>query len=886
MLVKITASSILILTVLMIRAVFQKKVNPLFLYPVWLVVALRLLLPGMLFFSPVSIMNTRLWDAGSRMIAEENSRQDTLYKAQMFQEYYEKKEAQQAVYLDPEQEVNLRACLKIHARHLHAPLCGIFGSNSGYIARYAPFILPKAPTNCDIHLAESNFQTRSRGSVKTETEAAGKKTEQNTGYEKNVESFELEWRPAGTLFGRIRQAARLVWAMGMVFFTMVFGWQNLRFYRYLRRTRKKWMDYSAGGRKITVYTAGDKLASPCLFGLVPAVYVPASGNKESLSMALEHEAVHYRHGDHIWAFVRVICLITNWYNPLVWICARLSVWDGELACDAGCIRRLGEEKRSAYGEALLAAIKQTKEKENFFQYGAMMTSGKKFMAKRIACIARNRKGSRISLALMVMMLVFCAGCTFTGAGQPDETVKPSATASTGEDADLGEKTDLEKAGGVETDSEKAGAGQQEGTGLDRGNTGREGQVRYDQKAVVLTDRQETLYGNLEEKIFLLMPGNSGEGHGSNVVLLDTDLYVPDLQGDYKKLEEICRNYEKEEILKVLNSSMDLNLDEIELIGYDAFIQKVDEAGGILADVTEDEIAHINNYQLAMTGEALSEENKVTEAGVQELNGIQAAAYLQIRHFPGGYGGMKGRWKQVVWELLKKEGVNIENCYEQFFSGLDRSVYVEGEKGNYLLCFQWEEGVKELHDSLFSGSVYQPSASVKELDSAMKKQAKEAVEDYRNEKSKIFSLFGMYIGKSPYMVSLLKGESLEQETERAWENLEIYMSGISIKEDEEAGRAVYAVNLVFEDSGVLDFPESGIENVSVERFLYLVRREDGWYVDGPLHNNLPTDSWWQGKDSSWKSYDFGFSDEDSLGRVTKGQEEYDAFIKEVREAVEN
>lgn len=224
----------------------------------------------------------------------------------------------------------------------------------------------------------------------------------------------------------------------------------------------------------------------------------------------------------------------------------------------------------------------------------------------------------------------------------------------------------------------------------------------------------------------------------------------------QKLEEICRNYEKEEILKVLNSSMDLNLDEIELIGYDAFIQKVDEAGGILADVTEDEIAHINNYQLAMTGEALSEENKVTEAGVQELNGIQAAAYLQIRHFPGGYGGMTGRWKQVVWELLKKEGVNIENCYEQFFSGPDRSVYVEREKGNYLLCFQWEEGVKELHDSLFSGSVYQPSASVKELDSAMKKQAKEAVEDYRNEKSKIFSLFGMYIGKSPYMVSFLRG----------------------------------------------------------------------------------------------------------------------------------
>ena len=33
-----------------------------------------------------------------------------------------------------------RACLKIHSRRLHAPLCGIFDSNSGYIAHYAPFI--------------------------------------------------------------------------------------------------------------------------------------------------------------------------------------------------------------------------------------------------------------------------------------------------------------------------------------------------------------------------------------------------------------------------------------------------------------------------------------------------------------------------------------------------------------------------------------------------------------------------------------------------------------------------------------------------------------------------------------------------------------------------
>jgi len=53
----------------------------------------------------------------------------------------------------------IRACLKINSCHLHAPLCGIFSPNSGYIARYAPFIRDKSPTNWDAKLSESNFKT-------------------------------------------------------------------------------------------------------------------------------------------------------------------------------------------------------------------------------------------------------------------------------------------------------------------------------------------------------------------------------------------------------------------------------------------------------------------------------------------------------------------------------------------------------------------------------------------------------------------------------------------------------------------------------------------------------------------------------------------------------
>ncbi len=56
---------------------------------------------------------------------------------------------------------NPRACLKIHSRHLHPLICGIFLPNSVNVARYASFIWQKSPTNCRIHLSESNFQTRS-----------------------------------------------------------------------------------------------------------------------------------------------------------------------------------------------------------------------------------------------------------------------------------------------------------------------------------------------------------------------------------------------------------------------------------------------------------------------------------------------------------------------------------------------------------------------------------------------------------------------------------------------------------------------------------------------------------------------------------------------------
>ena len=58
-----------------------------------------------------------------------------------------------------------RACLKNHSCNLHASICGIFCLHSVDVARYAALIQTKSPTNCDAHLAESIFRTRSSAGV-------------------------------------------------------------------------------------------------------------------------------------------------------------------------------------------------------------------------------------------------------------------------------------------------------------------------------------------------------------------------------------------------------------------------------------------------------------------------------------------------------------------------------------------------------------------------------------------------------------------------------------------------------------------------------------------------------------------------------------------------
>ena len=108
------------------------------------------------------------------------------------------------------------------------------------------------------------------------------------------------------------------------------------------RLRRQRRPLAGAESPLPVYLAPD-LPSPCLLGLFrPAVYLPEGDyTAAQLRHILAHEETHWRHGDHLWAWLRGACLVVHWFNPLVWWGASLSRRDGELACDDGAIRRLG-----------------------------------------------------------------------------------------------------------------------------------------------------------------------------------------------------------------------------------------------------------------------------------------------------------------------------------------------------------------------------------------------------------------------------------------------------------------------------------------------------------------------------------------------------------------
>ena len=153
-----------------------------------------------------------------------------------------------------------------------------------------------------------------------------------------------------------------------------------------------------------IYVSGS-VKSPCLAGLIPAVYLTADvPQSDAAELIVQHELTHLRHLDPLWSLCRTAAVIVYWWNPFIWLAVIVSKRDAELACDEAVAAKLSSEQRLAYARAILAQAPR--------KAAALSLAGPP-VRERIVFLSKKQRTSVLCVLLALLLTVTAAGCSFT-----------------------------------------------------------------------------------------------------------------------------------------------------------------------------------------------------------------------------------------------------------------------------------------------------------------------------------------------------------------------------------------------------------------------------------------------------------------------------------------
>ena len=177
-----------------------------------------------------------------------------------------------------------------------------------------------------------------------------------------------------------------------------------------------------------IYVSG-AVKSPCLAGLIPAVYLTEDVlQADEAELILRHELTHLRHLDFLWSLCRTAAVTVYWWNPFIWLAAICSKRDAELACDEAVAAKLPESKRLAYARAILAQAPR--------KTAALSLAGPP-VKERILFLTKKQRTSVLCVILALLLVMSAAGCSITEltrqkagestlSGNTEETEPPAA----------------------------------------------------------------------------------------------------------------------------------------------------------------------------------------------------------------------------------------------------------------------------------------------------------------------------------------------------------------------------------------------------------------------------------------------------------------------------
>ena len=147
------------------------------------------------------------------------------------------------------------------------------------------------------------------------------------------------------------------------------------------------------------------LKTPFVIGILnPKIYLPMGLCQNERNYALLHEQAHISRKDYLVKILAYFTLCIHWFNPLVWIAFVLMGKDMEMSCDERVIKKLGEDIKHDYSEALVSLASEKR-----FIAASPLAFGEGGMKHRVKNILNFKKHSRIivvaSVALAAILTV-------------------------------------------------------------------------------------------------------------------------------------------------------------------------------------------------------------------------------------------------------------------------------------------------------------------------------------------------------------------------------------------------------------------------------------------------------------------------------------------------
>ncbi len=161
---------------------------------------------------------------------------------------------------------------------------------------------------------------------------------------------------------------------------------------------------------------------PVTYGLfVPKILLPAglanSIGHEKMSLIIMHELCHIKRLDVLKNYAWLVAKIIHWFNPLVYLAFKTYIDDVELACDELVLKNISEAGKFVYSQSLLDVIKISN-KGRKAPVVLSFCENKSKLRERVETMVKPKTKSRSAgFAAMLLAIIMIMAC-FTTACQP------------------------------------------------------------------------------------------------------------------------------------------------------------------------------------------------------------------------------------------------------------------------------------------------------------------------------------------------------------------------------------------------------------------------------------------------------------------------------------